>query len=72
MTKAILRMAFVFFRMEGRSFTRLPVCVMRNVAISLSTDCSYDMSMLRQPKWIKIVAICFLGGLAFFLIFEFN
>jgi len=45
---------------------------MRNVAISLSTNCPYDMSMLRQPKWIKIVAICFLGGLAFFLIFEFN
>ena len=45
---------------------------MGDVAISLSTNYSYNMSMLRQPKWIKIVAICFLGGLAFFLILEFN
>ena len=45
---------------------------MRDVAVFLATDCSCDMSMLRQPKWIKIVAICFLGGLIFFLIFEFN
>jgi uncharacterized membrane protein YdjX (TVP38/TMEM64 family) len=45
---------------------------MRDVAIFPSTNCAYDMNMLRQPKWIKIVAICFLGGLAFFLVFEFN
>ena len=45
---------------------------MRDVAIFLSTDCAYDMNMLRQPKWVKIVAICFLGGLVFFLILEFN
>jgi len=45
---------------------------MRNVANPLATNSSYHMSMLRQPKWIKIVALCFLGGLAFFLILEFN
>ena len=45
---------------------------MGNMAISLSADCSYDMSMLRHPRFIRIVAICFLGGLAFFLVFEFN
>ena len=45
---------------------------MGDVAISLSTDYFCDMSVLRQPKWIKMVAICFLGGLAFFLILEFN
>jgi uncharacterized membrane protein YdjX (TVP38/TMEM64 family) len=57
---------------QGLCFTPQPFYVMRDVAIFLSTNCAYDMNMLRQPKWIKIVAICFLGGLTFFLILEFN
>ena len=57
---------------QGLCFTPQPFSVMRDVAIFPSTNCAYDMNMLRQPKWIKIVAICFLGGLAFFLVFEFN
>src|SRR4030042_4139471 len=64
-------MAFVFVTKE-LCFTAQPFYVMRDVAHSISTDYFYDMSILRQPKWIKIVAICFLGGLVFFLIFEFN
>ena len=45
---------------------------MRGVAICTATNYFCNMSILRQPKWVKIVAICFLGGLVFFLIFEFN
>jgi len=58
--------------MVGLCFTAQPFYVMGDVAISISTDYSFDMSVLRHPRFITIAAICFLGGLAFFLILEFN